>query len=217
MGQYFKCITEDEFGVKKYSMQRKGFDYKSADSYKIYIGLKLIEHSYIGNALTDSISHSLFHHPIRVAWVGDYAVDLPYEQVKDLNPDFPIVKGAYNTFLKEVLEGDDDIGFETEKGEFDYKGKYLINYSKKEYLSFDKYIKKITERYNAERYNAKNWYIYPVSLLTAIGNDLGAGGYSGRTFHEEVGTWTYDLLSIEDEVPEGYKEKSVLFFQVRYR
>lgn len=40
---------------------------------------------------------------------------------------------------------------------------------------------------------------------------------NGGTALEEVGTWTYDLLSIEDEVPEGYKEKSILFFQVRYR
>lgn len=67
-----------------------------------------------------------------------------------------------------------------------------------------------------ENYNVKKWIIYPVSLLTAIGNDLGGGCYEGKTSHEEVGTWTYDLLSIEDEVPEGYKEKSVLFFQLRY-
>ena len=210
MGQYYTCITEDDYGVIKYSMQRKGFDWASADSWKMYIGLKLMEHSYIGNALTDYISHSLYHHPMRVAWVGDYAVDLTYEYIKCLNPDFSIPKGAYPTFLKEALHGE-GVDFETEKGEFDYKGKYLINYSKKEYLSFDKYIKKISENYDTKR-----WIIYPVSLLTAIGNDLGGGCYEGKTSHEEVGTWAYDLLSIEDEVPDGYKEKSVLFFQLKY-
>ena len=210
MGQYYTCITEDDYGVTKYSMQRKGFDWASADSWKMYIGLKLMEHSYIGNALTDYISHSLYHHPMRVAWVGDYAVDLTYEYIKCLNPDFSIPKGAYPTFLKEALHGE-GVDFETEKGEFDYKGKYLINYSKKEYLSFDKYIKKISENYDTKR-----WIIYPVSLLTAIGNDLGGGCYEGKTSHEEVGTWAYDLLSIEDEVPDGYKEKSVLFFQLKY-
>lgn len=215
MGQYYTCITEDDSGITKYSMQRKGFDWASADSWKMYIGLKLMEHSYIGNALTDSISHSLYHHPTRVAWVGDYAVDLTYEYVKLLNPDFPIVKGAYNTFLNEALHGE-GVDFETEKGEFDYKGKYLINYTKKEFLSFDKYIKEIVKRGKAEEYNIKDWYIYPISLLTAIGNDLGGGCYEGKTSHEEVGTWAYDLLSIEDEVPDGYKEKSVVFFQIRY-
>lgn len=174
MGQYYTCITEDDYGVTKYSMQRKGFDWASADSWKMYIGLKLMEHSYIGNALTDSISHSLYHHPMRVAWVGDYAGDLTYEYIKCLNPDFPIVKGAYNTFLKEALHGE-GVDFETKKGKFDYKGKYLINYSKKEYLSFDKYIEKISKNYDT-----RGWIIYPVSLLTAIGNDLGGGCYGGK-------------------------------------
>lgn len=40
---------------------------------------------------------------------------------------------------------------------------------------------------------------------------------NGGAALEVVGTWAYDILSIEDEIPEGYKEKSVLFFQVRYR
>lgn len=40
---------------------------------------------------------------------------------------------------------------------------------------------------------------------------------NGGAALEVVGTWTYDMLSIEDEIPEEYKEKSVLFFQVRCR
>lgn len=207
MGQYFRYVTEDEFGVKKYSTKYYINGKSEAYVYDTYVGRRWMEHIYIGDIYTDFISHSLYHHPMRVTWVGDYAVDLPYEHIKDLNPDFPIVKGAYNTFLKEVLEGDDDIGLETEKGEFDYKGKYLINYSKKEYLSFDKYIQQLNENYDVQC-----WFIYPVSLLTAIGNDLGDGTYSGRAALEVVGTWTYDLLSIEEEVPEGYKEKTVLFY-----
>lgn len=207
MGQYFRCVTEDEFGVKKYSTKYYINGKSEAYVYDTYVGRRWMEHIYIGDIYTDFISHSLYHHPMRVTWVGDYAVDLPYEHIKDLNPDFPIVKGAYNTFLKEVLEGDDDIGLETEKGEFDYKGKYLINYSKKEYLSFDKYIQQLNENYDVQC-----WFIYPVSLLTAIGNDLGDGSYSGRGALEVVGTWTYDLLSIEDEVPKGYKEKLYCFF-----
>lgn len=208
MGQYFRCVTEDEFGVKKYSTKYYINGKYEAYVYDAYVGRRLMKHIYIGDIYTDFISHSLHHHPMRVAWVGDYAVDLPYEHIKGLNPDFPIVKGAYNTFLKEVLEGDDDIGLETEKGEFDYKGKYLINYSKKEYLSFDKYIQQLNENYDVQC-----WFIYPVSLLTAIGNDLGDGSYSGRGALEVVGTWTYDLLSIEDEVPKGYKEKLYCFFE----
>lgn len=208
MGQYFRCVTEDEFGVKKYSTKYYINGKSEAYVYDTYVGRRWMEHIYIGDIYTDFISHSLYHHPMRVTWVGDYAVDLPYEHIKDLNPDFPIVKGAYNTFLKEVLEGDDDIGLETEKGEFDYKGKYLINYSKKEYLSFDKYIQQLNENYDVQC-----WFIYPVSLLTAIGNDLGDGSYSGRGALEVVGTWTYDLLSIEDEVPKGYKEKLYCFFE----
>ena len=202
MGQYFRCVTEDEFGVKKYSTK-----YYLNGKYEAYVGRRLMEHSYIGNAYTDFISHSLYHHPMRVAWVGDYAHYIPYEYTKRLNPHFPIAKKAYNTFLKEALKGD-EIEINIEKGEFNYKGKYLVNYSNKEYLSFDKYIKQLNENYDAQC-----WFIYPVSLLTAIGNDLGGDGtYSGRAALEVVGTWAYDLLSIEDEVSEGYKEKTVLFY-----
>lgn len=203
MGQNFKCITEDEFGIKKYSTR-----WYLKDKYEMYVGLELMGHSYIGNDYTNFISHSLYHHPMRVAWVGDCAHYISYESVKGLNPDFPITKETYPTFLKEALE-DDEIEINIEKVEFNYKGKYLINYSKKEYLSFDKYIKKLEENYNV-----KWWFIYPISLLTAIGNDL--DGYHGKASYEEIGTWTYDLLSIEDEIPEGYKEKSVVFFQIRY-
>lgn len=169
MGQYFRCVTEDEFGVKKYSAK-----YYINGKYETYVGRRLMGHSYLGNSYTDFISHSLYHHPMRVAWVGDYAHYLPYEYVKRLNPYFPIVKEAYSTFLKEALEGD-EIEIDIEKGDFNYNGKYLVNYSKKEYLSFEKYIKKIEDNYDP-----KYWIIYPVSLLTAIGNDLGDGSYSGR-------------------------------------
>lgn len=202
MGQNFRCVTEDEFGIKKYSTT-----WYLEGKYEMYVGRRLMGHSYIGNSYTDYVSHSLYHHPMRVAWVGDYAHYLPYEYVKRLNPQFPIVKEAYSTFLKEALEGD-EIEIDIEKGEFNYNCKYLVNYSKKEYLSFEKYIKKIKDNYDP-----KYWIIYPISLLTAIGNDLGDGGYYGRAALEVVGTWTYDLLSIEDEVPKGYKEKLYCFFE----
>lgn len=111
MGQYFRCVTEDEFGVKKYSTK-----YYLNGKYEAYVCRRLMEHSYIGNAYTDFISHSLYHHPMRVAWVGDYAHYIPYEYTKRLNPHFPVAKEAYNTFLKEALKGD-EIEIDIEKGE----------------------------------------------------------------------------------------------------
>lgn len=206
MGQYFRCVTEDEFGVKKYSTKYYINGKYEAYVYDAYVGRRLMKHIYIGDIYTDFISHSLHHHPMRVAWVGDYAHYIPYEYTKRLNPHFPIAKEAYNTFLKEALECD-EIEINIEKEEFNYKGKYLVNYSKKEYLSFDKYIQQLNENYDVQC-----WFIYPVSLLTAIGHDLGDGSYSGRAALEVVGTWVYDKLSIEDEVPKGYKEKTVLLF-----
>ena len=51
----------------------------------------------------------------------------------------------------------------------------------------------------------------PVSLLTAIGNGLGGGDYCYAEQRNDVGIWALDLISIEDEEPQGYWKSYVYF------
>ncbi len=77
---------------------------------------------------------------------------------------------------------------------FDYSGKWLVNHDKKTGFMFDGLAE-----------NLEGDTIYPVSLLAAQGNGRGGGDYCGAD-EELVGTWSMDLVSIEDELPEGYAE-----------
>ena len=43
--------------------------------------------------------------------------------------------------------------------------------------------------------------INPLSLLTAVGNGKGCGDYFGLNSCD-IGIWAWDIISIEDEIPE---------------
>ena len=54
--------------------------------------------------------------------------------------------------------------------------------------------------------------LYPVSLLTAVGNGKGGGDY-GWYNKQLVGIWAFDLISIEDEVSPNYTIKDTIIFK----
>ena len=155
-------------------------------------GMKLTEHSWIGNPLTDTVSHLLYKNKMQLAWVGDYAKDLA-DEAKRI-PD-EIYKKCWGKNAKESRMKNNI--FE----DFDYKGKFLINDTKKEYLSLDP--KDCAE-------DSDGWYLYPVSLLTAVGNGLGGGDYRGIN-KDKVGIWKLDQLYIDDNAPKDYKKVEILF------
>ena len=47
--------------------------------------------------------------------------------------------------------------------------------------------------------------IHPLSLLTAEGNGRGGGDYSG-SFEDHIGTWARDVISVEKDPLDGFKE-----------
>ena len=78
MGQYYipTLIAEDGTASTLYSHQYDN-------------GLKLMEHSYIGNRFVNAVLTQLWKHPMMVAWIGDYSdgiggdpyeAKLPYEE-----------------------------------------------------------------------------------------------------------------------------------------
>ena len=84
---------------------------------------------------------------------------------------------------------------------------FFINHDKKEYIDINEYIKKSTSK--------DDWTISPF-IMTALGNGQGGGdyiGYNEKPFPNfyEIGRWANDLVSLNKERPEGYKELKVYF------
>lgn len=198
MGQYYKCLTENKKDGKHiYSLQVDSWTKEREKplenrDYGNYNGLKLLEHSWIGNSFMDSISNLIYKNPIRVAWVGDYADDFNWSsEIKDQRPDPRVL---HKEVWKSEIEEED-----IEYKKFDYKGKYLCNHTMGLAVNFDVYMGMCKDKYGE--------CIHPLSLLTACGNGLGGGDY-----YEEfpdaycVGVWCNDLISIEDKLPKGFTE-----------
>ena len=188
MGQYYKVLTDNvKDGNRLWNLQTKEWEKEEKKplnerDYGLYNGLKLMEHSWIGNSFMDSMSAYIYKNPTKVAWVGDYANTFSWEvQMEQPEPE-EIWSGAWSAEV-----ANDDICIKETK--FDYKGKYLCNHTKKNAISFDDYI---------ERCERDGWTIHPLSLLTACGNGLGGGDYKG-VYQEDVGLWCYDVISIEDD------------------
>lgn len=201
IGQYWKCLTQNKEGEQKiYSLQVKGYEENGVIDFSKYNGVKLMEHSWIGNSFMDSLSALIYKHPLQIAWVGDYADDFKWPEGQSEFKPSP-------NYLWDIAWKDNREEIDIEGSEFDYNGKYLVNHTLQDCISFDEYIENSIE---------DKWAIHPLSLLTACGNDLGGGDFhEGYMGYENVGDWCWDEISIEDEIPEGYNPVEFVFKEVR--
>lgn len=172
MGQYYKPINIDTM------------EWLFSHSYEN--GLKLMEHSYVGNDFMGAVMTLLkkgnpwFKN--RIVWCGDYydeEGETPYyDMVKDENE----LKGVRSM------------------SKADQKKCILVNFTKKEFVDYRKLS------------SQDGWLINPLSLLTACGNDRGGGDYrQGCGDYDKVGIWKEDRLGILDTIPYGYWELVVNF------
>lgn len=144
-----------------------------------YTPAKLTEHAWWENPFVTTITNLLWKDPAKVAWVGDYS---------------NCEEKAIKENLYERAWSDDAQGIE--KREMYLDGKYLVDHTQKLVLDCDAYKSASTD--------ADGWCLHPLPLLTAIGNGEGCGDYFGIN-KEDVGSWCWDEISVEDEPPEGYK------------
>jgi hypothetical protein len=79
----------------------------------------------------------------------------------------------------------------TELGQ--HKSRYVINHDTKEYV--DKESVPIDK---------EGWQVHPLPLLTCEGNGRGGGDYRGDS--ELIGSWSRCLISVSEELPEGFTE-----------
>ena len=164
MGQYYKPISIDKMTFL-YS-----HDYGN--------GLKLMEHSYIGNNFVNTVESLLAPdgewYKNHIVWAGDYA---------DEEGD-----GTDNLWTQ---VGDDSI--EPKDMEIVESGRYIVNHTKRQYVDKDVVPK-----------DEEGWKVHPLPLLTCEGNGRGGGDY--REDNSHIGDWARDKISIEKEEPKDFLE-----------
>ena len=211
MGQYYKPINID----------KKEWIY----SHHFKNGMKLMEHSYIENPFIEAAEILLTEfgpwHKCKFVWAGDYA-DVEKETMVKGNKDsgenlFHIVdeEQGIDSIAPVVI---DDI---KDKHKIDLREfPFIVNHSKKYFV--DKIFfgmvynkRKLSKKYFVDKRKVKefdgNWKIHPLPLLTCEGNGRGGGDYKSEVNESLIGLWSRDSISIEKEIPKGYKELEVDF------
>lgn len=154
-------------------------------------GAKLLEHSYIGNHYVGAYMRQLsdtdgqyFNHPF--VWAGDYADDIKkdvsvYHKATEIEDDFK----------KYINENIDEFGKEY---------KYIVNFTKNEYVV-------------VPSINLKVWEMHPLPLLTAFGNGRGGGDYYEKEGLDNIGRWAFDNIGVtnNEKWSEGKTELTINF------
>lgn len=196
MGQYYYPITLQN-GEVKYLYSH---DYGN--------GLKLMEHSYIGNGFVNAVYSLIWKNPGVIAWIGDYSHpfsdrhDEPYEQKIPESSFADIYDSIMNDDAKRPAQKIHPDSMKNSINEID--GKYLINHVRRQYIDMGAYT---AAQSWPDDYDGEPWCIDPLPLLTACGNGRGGGDYHDcYPDYGKVGIWAFDLLEYSDQLPDGYEK-----------
>ena len=199
MGQYYKPVL--------ISKTRK---IRFLYSHHYDNGLKLTEHSWIGNNFVNAVQSQILGNPQRVGWVGDYAMDLMDDEqvwgVKPYQRKIPEKKLRKIWRICWEKEGKHEItpppmdGFDLEHSKW-----FLVNHTQKLFVDIEAFVKKNKTYYK--------WYdgevamcLNPLPLLTACGNGCNGGDYyKCYPDYDKVGTWAFDLIELTEKKPDGYE------------
>ena len=192
MGQYYKTVIvrENKSDDKDILSVDNDCEFRCS-----WVGLKLMEHSYLHNIWIETIAFFIYKQRVRMAHVGDYAYEYPQYEL------------AYNNHVKrENVDTSQCFNDNGDRIYFDYKDKYLVNWDKAIYINFNEYMKLSKASW------AEDVVVCPFTLLTALGNGRGGGDYwENNPNFNQIGTWAWDLISIEDSVPENCTEFPIYF------
>lgn len=194
MGQYYKIAFKNE------ATGKITFSDRNVAGQRVMA--KLLEHSNHGCILMHSVVDLLSKGKYRFAWVGDYAE--PDEISESTRGEvrwedfwFFDEKTKYNE-AKEL-----DFSFVPAKP---YGNKFLVNWDKGLYIPLRGGFFRENISWTSNGKTVKySMHFNPIPILTAIGNGRGGGDYFQKG-EELAGTWTWDLLSVEDAPPEGFKK-----------
>ena len=164
-----------------------------------FSGLKLMEHSWLGNDFVNGVLEAIWDKPARVAWVGDYADD-------EYDFDEYYTKAVYEAVWGEKKAP--ELPFDEVPSI--HKAGFIANHERGEYVDLERYAKAAVVTPKWDEGNV--WVTHPLPLLTAMGNGRGGGDYSGVN-EKAVGLWAMDLLSFTEERPIGMDEVLIPFIE----
>ncbi|MGW0252394.1 hypothetical protein ACWDYH_37775 [Nocardia goodfellowii] len=138
---------------------------------------RLLEHSWIGFRFVEACE-GLLRIPARVVWAGAHArLD-------------PRTHPARNLYSHADSAAHGTVGPPVQVG------RYLINHDRRVYVDKDRC-----------RFSGHGWALHPLPLLTAesYGRGIGERHLFGRG-SDVVGSWARDRISVEDTLPEDYRQ-----------
>jgi len=181
MGQYYRPINLDKM--------------EYLHSHEYGDGLKLMEHSWIGNNFVATIESLIKRGGLwfgnRIVWAGDYADDEP-------NTDDTLFSLVKNRIKPEE---------QMRKKRY----RFLVNLDKKEYVNMSK-----VSKCGAEWMRGEVWKIHPLPLLTCEGNGRGGGDYRGDKYgngseSKLIGSWARCRVIIQTKKPSNKDFKEIIF------
>lgn len=186
MGQYYMPL----------SMEKNEAVY----SHDFGSGLKLMEHSYIGNDFVAVVENLIAEggkwFGDRIVWAGDYAD--PEKDADGNDVQYEHEGKMYDlTLYHKVRENIIKPG-KVKRPRY----KYLLNLDTKVFVNMTKIP--ATDEDTDEKGKTYYWRIHPLPLLTCEGNGRGGGDY--RKESPLVGSWARNRVSITTRKPKGYKE-----------
>ena len=180
MGQYYKPISIDK---KQYVYSH---DYGN--------GLKLMEHSWIGNDFVGVVENLIAEggawYGDRIVWAGDYADE---EKNRKSNL-FSLTEKETSRIKPEPTET---------------KYRYVINLDTKEYVDTKKVP--LSNVYVDEKGKEWPFTIHPLPILTCEGNGRGGGDFPKKS--DLVGIWARNRVTVSNTKPKNYTEIEFNLFE----
>ncbi len=188
MGQYFYPVSLD----KKQYVYSHDFKTKhkrdDGSTFTCGEGLKLMEHSYIGNKLMNAVENLIIPtgswYKERLVWAGDYA---------DHEAGYSKTAEGYDVNLHSIVQNEGQKIHPSTK-RVPKKYHYLTNHTQKVVVDLN------------DLQEIKDWAgakIHPLSLLVCEGNGRGGGDFCGED--ARIGSWARNSISLEDHIEDGYE------------
>lgn len=196
MGQYFQAVLENKSG------RTVSFNPHRYDN-----GMKLMEHSYIGNNYTGTVYETIRNFgPLRCAWVGDYSDSESLDKdgkwfLAKVFGDERKRKRVLRYFKKVWTKSVDGLIYDFQEEALLHKRPdYLVNLDRKEYIR----VPALTDEL----------CVHPLPILTCSCPGSGGNFRPHNDWEEEVFcSWCGDLVDVCDKKPTGedWKEIEYLF------
>lgn len=163
-------------------------------------GLKIMEHSYVGNNFVSEVERHLAETPQRLVWAGDYADAEPGNLKFEWKDSDGNSHQEEDANIYSLCQDDKEIVPKTKfPKSIAKKYRYIVNLDKKEFVDKSKCP------------DIEGWegaQIHPLPLLTCEGNGRGGGDFRGE--HPLVGAWARDTITIQTSKPSDGEFKELV-------